>query len=382
MTSAGRLTVRRRAASVLLVPVVALVAALQVSTPARAAHDAPPLRTITYEVQQRGAVATDLEQFARHAASTLAEPAGWSLGGSVAYQRVASGGEFTLWLAEASTLPSFGYPCHPDWSCRSGRNVIINETRWRTASAAWTRSLDEYQHYVVVHELGHWLGQGHASCGGRGQPAPVMQQQSISLKGCVANVWPLGWEREAVARRLGVPVRHDVFSDLAGSLHAEAVRVLAHAGVVTGFPDGSYRPLETVRRGQLATFLTRARGLQPTGATDFPDIADSVHAEGIRAIADANIATGYADGTFGPRDPVLRGQMAALLARTLALDTSDASCAPPDSVDSVHAGAVCAVMTAGVAHGVTPDRFEPGSIVSRGQMASFLARMQGLLPDG
>ena len=44
---------------------------------------------------------------------------------------------------------------------------------------------------MVNHEVGHWLGLGHVSYCGRGNRAAVMQQQSISLEGCNANVWPL-----------------------------------------------------------------------------------------------------------------------------------------------------------------------------------------------
>ena len=52
----------------------------------------------------------------------------------------------------------------------------------------------DYRHMVVNHEMGHWLGSGHQYCGGIGQPAPVMQQQSIDLQGCAFNPWPLDWE--------------------------------------------------------------------------------------------------------------------------------------------------------------------------------------------
>jgi hypothetical protein len=43
---------------------------------------------------------------------------------------------------------------------------------------------------VINHETGHWLGQGHRYCPRRGAYAPVMQQQSISLQGCRAHIWP------------------------------------------------------------------------------------------------------------------------------------------------------------------------------------------------
>jgi hypothetical protein len=51
---------------------------------------------------------------------------------------------------------------------------------------------------VINHEVGHFIGFGHASCGGAGQPAPVMQQQSISLQGCKFNPWPTASELDRV----------------------------------------------------------------------------------------------------------------------------------------------------------------------------------------
>jgi len=86
------------------------------------------------------------------------------------------------------------------------------------ATTTWTannRSLRDYRHLVVNHETGHWLGFGHAYCGGPGQLAPVMQQQSISLQGCKPNPWPLASERQALSRMKGVPIRdHDPIGHL------------------------------------------------------------------------------------------------------------------------------------------------------------------------
>ena len=59
---------------------------------------------------------------------------------------------------------------------------------------------------VVNHEVGHALGFGHAFCRRRGGLAPVMQQQSKALGGCLRNPWPLTWERTALARRFRTSV--------------------------------------------------------------------------------------------------------------------------------------------------------------------------------
>lgn len=167
-------------------------------------------RAFTYSIATRGTITADVEQFSVHVAQTLNDPRGWSLGGSIEFRQVASGGDFTVWLAEASTVPSFSSVCSATYSCRVGRNVIINQTRWLHSAPSWTAGggdLESYRHYVVVHETGHWLGSGHLTCPGPGQPAPVMQQQSISLQGCARNGWPLGGERSAVSARTGAAVR-------------------------------------------------------------------------------------------------------------------------------------------------------------------------------
>lgn len=150
-------------------------------------------RVATYSIATRGRITMSVREFARQAAETLNDPRGWR-GGGVAFRRVPRGGGFTLFLAEASTVPSFSSGCSAEYSCRVGRNVIINQTRWRLATAPWRAaggSLRDYRHMVVNHEVGHWLGRGHAGCSGRGRLAPVMMQQSKGLDGCRFNPWPL-----------------------------------------------------------------------------------------------------------------------------------------------------------------------------------------------
>ncbi|WP_286689414.1 DUF3152 domain-containing protein [Aeromicrobium sp. REDSEA-S38_B2] len=163
--------------------------ATAVTAPVRHRRDAR--RTLTYSVRSDGARGS-LATFRRQAAQTLADARGWP-GAGVRFREVRSGGDFTLVLARASRLTSYSTECSVLYSCRVGRNVIINEDRWVHTTRVWRSakgSVRDYRHMVVNHEVGHFLGRGHLGCPGRGQAAPIMQQQSKGLHGCRVNPWP------------------------------------------------------------------------------------------------------------------------------------------------------------------------------------------------
>ncbi|WP_203336036.1 DUF3152 domain-containing protein [Nocardioides limicola] len=163
------------------------------SKPRRALHRIGVNRVVRYEVRTRGHVTADLGTFRRQAHQTLLDARGWRNAG-VEFRRVASGGQFTLWLSQASQVPTFSSACSSYYSCRVGRNVIINEDRWKWATPSWRSAggqIRGYRHMVVNHEVGHFLGHGHRGCPGAGRLAPVMMQQSKALNGCRHNPWPL-----------------------------------------------------------------------------------------------------------------------------------------------------------------------------------------------
>ncbi|MGY2065884.1 DUF3152 domain-containing protein [Blastococcus sp. SYSU DS0619] len=190
-----------RAARLLIAVLVALAGVVLIPSGASAAE-----RTVTYTVSTRGAVAGDLGTFAAVAREALTDYRGWSLGGTLAFEQVDAGSDFDLILASPSVIDAAAPGCSAQWSCRVGRSVYINDERWRFGTEAWPHSLALYQRYVILHEVGHWIGIPHTDCPTPGRTAWVMQQQSISLQGCRANVWPVIAEREQAGERMGVSV--------------------------------------------------------------------------------------------------------------------------------------------------------------------------------
>jgi hypothetical protein len=169
----------------------------------------------SYCAAVRGVNTAELPGFKVKVAATLGDPRGWNAGGKISFARVDSGCDFTIWLSAPSQMTSFGGVCDSYYSCRSGRNVVINFDRWKGATPPWNAaggSLEDYRVMVINHEVGHWLGFGHLNCPGPGQPAPVMQQQSISLQGCTFNPWPTAGELTTAKQVRGIaalPARED-----------------------------------------------------------------------------------------------------------------------------------------------------------------------------
>ena len=116
-----------------------------------------------------------------------------------------------------------------------------------------------------------------------------------------------------------------VFVDSVDSVFAEDIAWLVSVGVTRGCnppKNDRFCPEESVTRGQMAAFLVRALGLSGGGAW-FTDTAGSVFAGDIAALADAGITRGCnppRNDRFCPDDPVTREQMASFLSRALGLD--------------------------------------------------------------
>jgi len=137
-------------------------------------------------------------EFAGRVEAILGDGRSWIAGGNVRFQRIAGaadGADFTVYLATPVTSEQMcredGLTTERFTSCRLGSGkVVINLARWLTAVPKYGAPLETYQAYAIDHEVGHQLGHGHEACPGPGQLAPVMQQQTLGLRQCVANAWP------------------------------------------------------------------------------------------------------------------------------------------------------------------------------------------------
>jgi len=164
------------------------------------------------------------------------------------------------------------------------------------------------------------------------------------------------------------------FDDTAGSVHEGNIITMTTLGV-TRVQD-SYRPEDSVTRGEMAAFIRRALNL-PASSTDyFTDDETSIFESDINAIAQYGITVG-SGGKYFPNDTVTRGQMAAFIKRAFQLGAGGAT--PFTDIDaSIFKGDIGAIYASGITVGTSPTTYSPNDPVTRGQMATFLARALGL----
>ncbi|MGY1821180.1 DUF3152 domain-containing protein [Geodermatophilus sp. SYSU D00079] len=155
-----------------------------------------PLQRFVVEVED--GIGVDGAAFAAAVEGTLGDPRSWGSGGRMSFQRVgaaeATSGayDFKVTLISPGNMETYcpGVGTGGYTSCRYGDRAVINLARWETAVPDYQGDVATYRLYVINHEVGHALGNGHQQCPGPGRPAPVMQQQTLGLEGCTKNPWP------------------------------------------------------------------------------------------------------------------------------------------------------------------------------------------------
>lgn len=175
-------------------------------------------------------------------------------------------------------------------------------------------------------------------------------------------------------------LRLTTFKDLAADYWARgAVEDLASAGVISGFPDGTFRPEKTVTRAEIAVLLMKSK----TGAASeephvaFKDVSNKHWAAGyIAQAAAAGLLKGYPDGTFRPGVMLTRAEGVAIMARFARLPKPALSEMPFADVPGRHWAVkdIAAAKEAGLLKYLAGKPFEPAKDITRAEVAEILSR--------
>lgn len=100
---------------------------------------------------------------------------------------------------------------------------------------------------------------------------------------------------------------------------AAPVDELSSAGIIQGFPDGSFRPYETVTRAQFAAMMDRALSVPDAEGAPFADVVPSDwYYPAVSRLYAVGLVRGTGQGLFAPQAGIAREQAASMVIRALA----------------------------------------------------------------
>jgi hypothetical protein len=154
-------------------------------------------RPLRYVVQVETGLDVSPSLAAREIDGILAAPRGWTHNPGTAFQLVGAGAphDITIRIATPKTADALCWAgirqdTGGEYNCEVPGGVVVNLKRWVEGSHTFTGPIHDYRALIINHEMGHFLGHSHQTCGGAGRPAPVMMQQIKGLHGCLPNAWP------------------------------------------------------------------------------------------------------------------------------------------------------------------------------------------------
>jgi hypothetical protein len=170
------------------------------------------------------------------------------------------------------------------------------------------------------------------------------------------------------------------FRDDDGSRHEAAIETVVAAGIMKPCnPPANNRfcPGTRVSRGDMAVFLVRALHLTRTSGVRFRDVPGN-RVKAVDKVVTAGIATPCARRRFCPGSMVTRGRMASYIARALGLTATGPMPYRDVSSGTRFATAVNRLATAGLAVSCSSGAYCPGRAITRAETAAFLAKVIGV----
>ncbi|MCX5750954.1 MAG: S-layer homology domain-containing protein [Candidatus Saganbacteria bacterium] len=160
---------------------------------------------------------------------------------------------------------------------------------------------------------------------------------------------------------------------------AKQIALVSALGIVTGYPDQTFRPKELVTRAQMAVFLIRGKGTTPesaVGIKPFKDVPQTFWAaESIYQAIAAGFLKGYPDGSFRPSQTISRAEGVAMICRFADIAPGAYDKIFPDVAPYYwYAPYLAGAVKAGVVKDGTGKPFNPSNKLTRAEAVEILFR--------
>jgi uncharacterized repeat protein (TIGR01451 family) len=155
-----------------------------------------------------------------------------------------------------------------------------------------------------------------------------------------------------------------------------------HHGFIKGYPDGTFRPQNQITRAEVAAMLSRILGTGSSTGANFSDLPTNHWAYGyISAVVNAGLFNGYPDGTFRPDQSITRAELSKVM--VLMRNLFPIQVSPPTFPDIAGHWAINSIemaSRAGFVTGYPSGDFRPDQPITRAETVTLICRAFGRGP--
>ncbi|WP_373285826.1 S-layer homology domain-containing protein [Paenibacillus segetis] len=169
--------------------------------------------------------------------------------------------------------------------------------------------------------------------------------------------------------------------DISGHWAKSAIEAGVAAGYISGYSDQSFKPNAKINRAEFISMLGRALQMNETtisltftDSKNIPSWATSYISQAV----EAEIISGYTDGTFRADKQLNRSEITTWMVRAAKLKVNTKAPLSFSDKNSIPTWAVPYVATAveeGLVTGVSQNRFAPELMVTRAEAAAFISKL-------
>lgn len=165
-------------------------------------------------------------------------------------------------------------------------------------------------------------------------------------------------------------------TDINGHWAETNINKLVNMKAISGYPDSTFRPNNSITRAEFATVLVKAFKLTPKDGKIFTDTANHWAKDYIATANAHNIVSGYSDTNFGPDDVITREQMAVMIVNAAKLNntTTDKTFADESQISEWAKDAVAKASGAGIITGYPDNTFRPKANATRAEAVTVIVR--------
>ena len=156
----------------------------------------------------------------------------------------------------------------------------------------------------------------------------------------------------------------------------------SHSAYISGYPDGTVGPDKTITRAEAATMFYNLLADKTGDAKTFTDVpANQWYAKAVMTLAGKGVISGYPDGTFKPDASITRAEFVTM-AMNFANAEKGTACSFPDVPQNMwYYGAIAGATQNGWISGYPDGTFGPDRYITRAEVTSVINRMENRAAD-